>query len=137
MVTKDNFKPEDMIIKYKRKFFVRLSFAFLTSRDCWENLASIKKLFQKKAKLFDEMQNKPKYSLRHYDKLLTELEFEIQKAYKFEPDVHFHRFWERPLCKCPDLDNEERWGTGSYIVMGDCPLHGHHTEADKERILIG
>lgn len=64
------------------------------------------------------------FLLRQYDKLYTELEFKLQSLWKFNRDASKHRFWKRPKCSCPKLDNEDRYGTNFAIYSGNCILHG-------------
>lgn len=58
------------------------------------------------------------------DKLLTEIEFGLQEIWGFEKDAKFHKFWLRPKCLCPIMDNQDRHPFGTYIFNSDCPLHG-------------
>ena len=62
--------------------------------------------------------------LREKSHLLRTLEFRIQKAWKFERNPSFHRFWLEPHCTCPKMDNEDRWGTSHTIIDNECPCHG-------------
>jgi len=59
--------------------------------------------------------------------LVTHIEFALQRAWGFPQSIAFHRFWETPKCTCPNLDNEERYGTKQFIIASDCPLHGDNT----------
>lgn len=58
---------------------------------------------------------------------LTKLEFALQRAWGFPQSMAYHRFWQTPRCKCPTMDNEERYGTKQFIIMASCPLHGDNT----------
>lgn len=62
--------------------------------------------------------------LKVYDKKLTDIDYEIQTQWNFVPDSKYHRYWERPKCTCPKMDNEERFGTIYTIKDTNCPLHG-------------
>lgn len=55
----------------------------------------------------------------------TLIEFELQKAWGFSQDKNFHRFWNRPGCSCPTMDNDDRYPYGSYIITGGCSLHSY------------
>ena len=59
-----------------------------------------------------------------YCKVWTENEFELQRTWKFPVDARFHRFWTIPGCKCPSMDNQDRYPLGDYVVNSSCPLHG-------------
>lgn len=67
----------------------------------------------------------PVSDLKECDKLCTGIEFELQELWGFPMDIKYHKFWERPRCKCCKMDNEERAGTGYYIINENCPLHGN------------
>ena len=59
--------------------------------------------------------------------LITQIEFALQRAWGFPQSVAYHRFWETPKCSCPQMDNEERYGTKQFIIALDCRLHGDNT----------
>jgi hypothetical protein len=42
----------------------------------------------------------------------------------FDQNPNFHHWYTVPKCRCPKLDNAERWGTSYGIVSGSCPIHG-------------
>lgn len=67
-------------------------------------------------------------TLRKYDKKLTQIEFALQAVWGFPQDENYHKFWERPHCKCPQMDNDDRYPTGFYVINGECPLHGTENE---------
>jgi len=55
---------------------------------------------------------------------LEELELELQYNWNFVQDKNFHTWWNRfSHCKCPKLDNKERFGLSKY-KNSECPLHG-------------
>ena len=55
---------------------------------------------------------------------VTELEFELQRLWKFPQNKEFHKYWlSVGHCECPNLDNLERLGYGRIINLG-CPVHG-------------
>lgn len=62
--------------------------------------------------------------LRVYDKSLDLLEEDLQKLWGFPLDSNYVKFWNRPQCSCPQLDNEENYPHGYYTRSGNCPLHG-------------
>lgn len=110
-----------------------LSPGFLERNKAMDNLELIKELFVKKFKLFSRMDRATKQeTLMKLADQVTENEYEIQKAFNFEPNINFHRFWELPKCTCPHMDNQDMWGTGRNIFSGDCPIHGSHTWKRKE-----
>lgn len=54
----------------------------------------------------------------------TLIELELQEAWGFTQDKNFHKFWNRPGCICPSMDNDDRYPYGPYIHTTDCSLHG-------------
>ena len=62
--------------------------------------------------------------LKLYDAYYTFLEFETQKLLEMKEDIAYHKFWMRPKCECPYLDNNDRYPSGIYIKNNNCPLHG-------------
>lgn len=62
--------------------------------------------------------------LKLISKLVTQIEFQLQKLWKFEQDQTFHKFWELPKCSCPKLDNEDLSGTGHRYIDTNCIFHG-------------
>ena len=54
---------------------------------------------------------------------LRGIEFKLQELWGFPQDGNFHRFWEAPKCKCPKMDNKDRY-PHRQIISSKCPLHG-------------
>ena len=65
-----------------------------------------------------------RHTLKVLAESLTRIEYELQGLWGFVQDSRFHRFFDLPFCKCPVMDNEERLGTNSAIIVGGCPIHG-------------
>lgn len=101
-----------------------LNAGMIFRQDCEENLEAIKDTHILKRDIYNLIseETNPKI-LRSYAKDLTEVEFELQRLWKFDLNINFHRFWESPKCTCPIYDNQDRWGFGG-IVTKYCPLHG-------------
>jgi len=62
--------------------------------------------------------------LRFYDSILEEIEFNLQELWGFEKNKNYHRFWERPYCTCPKMDNDDAYPYGLYVISSSCILHG-------------
>ena len=62
-------------------------------------------------------------------KVLEQLEFLLQEAWKFPRNANFHRFWEMPHCTCPKMDNEDAYPSGYYVKSLCCPVHGEFNES--------
>lgn len=58
-----------------------------------------------------------------FAKWVTETEFKLQKAWKFEQDQKFHKFWDVPHCTCPKMDNIDNYPKGPYVYNADCLVH--------------
>jgi len=58
------------------------------------------------------------YEVWHDNELL------IQRAWGFEGDENFIKFWDLPHCTCPFMDNHDRYPYGHYVVNCSCPVHG-------------
>lgn len=57
--------------------------------------------------------------------MLGQIEFAMQRAWKFPEESKFHTWWHRiPHCTCPNMDNDELQGRDQRIYNLDCPLHG-------------
>jgi hypothetical protein len=90
-----------------------------------KDVAMIKKLHVEKYKVLQEMKTEEdRERLQHLAELITEIEFELQDAWKFSNDINYHRFWKLPKCKCPQMDNEDAYPTGYYTKISICPIHG-------------
>jgi hypothetical protein len=57
--------------------------------------------------------------------MIADIEFELQRSWKFPLDAKFHRFWEIPGCDCHKMDNEDAYPTGHYSISGGCKIHGY------------
>lgn len=102
-----------------------LNSALLNRQDAWENLDLIKQLHIERLGLEDEMRDTDDADLLClFDALYTQIEFELQDAWKFERNANYHRFWNRPKCTCPKLDNEDVYGLSCAYYNQSCPLHG-------------
>ena len=62
------------------------------------------------------------------------LEFEQQRLWKFQKDRNFHYWFNLPGCKCPVMDNRDRYGTKYRVVSHDCPAHGGVVAVDLPEI---
>jgi hypothetical protein len=47
---------------------------------------------------------------------VTEIEFCLQKLWKFKEDLNYHYWFEVPKCTCPKIDNFERLGTKFKVI---------------------
>lgn len=62
--------------------------------------------------------------LKHFSNIITQIDFQLQRLWKFKEDSSYHRFWELPKCECPKMDNQDVYGTGHRYINPNCILHG-------------
>lgn len=72
--------------------------------------------------LMEEVNDKE--NLRHFSNIVTQIDFQLQRLWKFKEDSVYHRFWELPKCDCPKMDNMDVYGTGHRYINPNCTLHG-------------
>jgi|DEB0MinimDraft_6_1074348.scaffolds.fasta_scaffold04658_2 hypothetical protein len=89
-----------------------------------EDVATILGLHARKLALYEELETAEDFSLEALGRELREVEYALQRAWKFPQSAKYHRFWEAPRCACPKMDNAERYPSDLAIVNGNCPLHG-------------
>ena len=68
--------------------------------------------------------NDDKDDLKYLSGIITQIDFQLQKLWKFKEDSLYHRFWELPKCECPKSDNRDVYGTGHRYINPNCKLHG-------------
>lgn len=111
-----------VVYKGKKQFFINK--AILDQQLCWENLEEIKEKHIEKFSVYDEIQKTNDPNLLYlFDKLLREIEFELQDLWKFPKDEMYHMFWQYPKCTCPKLDNIDSYPYMQFFST-TCPLHG-------------
>lgn len=104
---------------------------FVEKQKAEDNLEAIKDCYKQKLELYHKVaKEEDKEKLKDLDRLLFNVEMEIQVLFNFEPSRKHVRFWEFQGCACPRMDNYERWPNGPYIVVQDCKLHGFEVEND-------
>jgi hypothetical protein len=104
---------------------IKINSRLLDIQDAWDNLDEIKTCHEAKLTIYsaiDDIDNP--VELREYAKQLTALEFKLQFLWGFPIDANFHRFWDTPKCTCPQMDNDDWYGTSMSYINGDCPIHG-------------
>ena len=62
--------------------------------------------------------------LKRLSLFITQIDFQLQKLWKFKVDSTYHRFWELPKCQCPASDNLDTFGTGHRYINPNCKIHG-------------
>jgi t-SNARE complex subunit (syntaxin) len=93
----------------------------LTETDVEE----LKKLHIEKLNLYDLINStNDKKLLKQYVADIEQIEFSLQKVWKFEQNRNYHEWYYVPRCKCPKSDNAEIKGYDRRIINSKCPLHG-------------
>lgn len=123
-------ETKDLNVIVGGRIITRINPLMLDKQNCWDKLEDIKHLHEVKYLLMVEMDSSNSSGmgsdvLKTYAKLITEVEFKLQDAWGFPRNNDYHRFWDLPGCKCPKMDNDDRWPTGYYVINGDCPIHGN------------
>ena len=74
-----------------------------------ETIAKIRDVHDRKLQVIDCMNAMdPKEDISFLlegDKYLEECEYELQELWGFPLDSRMHKFWLRPQCTCPKMDN--------------------------------
>jgi hypothetical protein len=89
-----------------------------------DEISQIDTLHEQRESLHLLMQDASLELLPLMDDVCRSIEFELQDAWHFPRDMNYHRFWDRPRCTCPKIDNEDNWPHGYYTIVTSCPLHG-------------
>jgi len=90
-----------------------------------ENVKKIEELHVYRDSLFRLMENSKDHdALKALDKECELVEFRLQELWGFTKDKNYHKFWYRPGCTCPRMDNNDNYPYGRYTVSYNCPLHG-------------
>ena len=66
-----------------------------------------------------------KEDLRYLSRIIEQIDFQLQRLWKFKEDSSYHRFWELPKCDCPKMDNMDVYGTGHRCINPNCKIHGN------------
>lgn len=122
-------------LSFVHKNWVRLNVRLMARQDLsYADIEAVKKAHLKMKALFAKI-NKTDDSikLKKLAEKIKEIEFEMQRAWKFPENNAMHSWWyEAPKCLCPKLDNRDSRGHLQYI-REDCPLHGTtNTKQDQE-----
>lgn len=119
---------KNLTVKYKDSE-ISLNPKLLDEQDCWENVEVLLETHLEKLKIFEKMEeSEDPEKLQAFDREITKLERKLQDLWGFRVNNNYHKFWDRPKCKCPKMDNDDRYPSSSYIIAGNCPLHGNINE---------
>lgn len=117
-------EADEFVVIFEGKPRMRINENLVKHQGVQDRVQEIKNLHLKRLELEKEMQKSddPDF-LSVSDDAYTEIEFQLQDAWGFGRDITYHKFWERPKCKCPKLDNNEFYPIKYTYVSGGCPLH--------------
>ena len=77
-------------------------------------------------RLMTEAQLEKQYSadqIRAWYNVWEQIQFDLQKAWKFPKDSTYHPSHRLLLCSCPTSENDDRLGHPDKIYSPDCKLH--------------
>lgn len=99
-------------------------------RITFEELCEIVSLQKERADLFQILWDNDtdnKKFLKIIFNQLTQIEYELQMLWGFEPNSVHHKSWRWPHCTCPYHDNQDAY---PYMTWRDikCPFHGDEIE---------
>lgn len=105
---------------------ITISEGFLDRQNAWGNLEKIKILHHFTMLLHEVMEEYPedRQVLRTCDAFWDLIEYQLQDCWGFERNNSWFKFWDRPGCTCPKMDNDDSYPSGIYNIRGDCPIHG-------------
>lgn len=90
-----------------------------------ESVLEIIELHNKKNIIFDMAEGEDNITiLRKMSKEVEEIEFAMQKAWRFPQDKSFHEWYLFPKCSCGTLDNSDMRGTKYQCINMECKIHG-------------
>jgi len=127
----------ELVVWHNGKENMMLNKSLLDQLNRWTSLDLLKELHSKRLHIEDEMEEinsegLPKDKIKNLHDQWTENQYKLQKAWGFQEDGKKHRFWDIPACKCPKMDNDERYPTGYYVISEGCKLHWTLLEWRKE-----
>ena len=119
------FTEQDLTVYHNDKPILRLN-GNLAERQgiTKEALTELKRLHCARIDIEDNLQTCRMEARRVLLECWTDNQFALQRTWGFTEDVKFHRFWDIDGCGCPQMDNNDAYPTGYYVVSGNCRIHG-------------
>lgn len=93
----------------------------------FEQLCKIIELQKEREDLFEIMRRGGITLAKIAAKQVTQIEYELQNLWGFSLDFGYHKHWNHPGCKCPQMDNRDMYPYGA-IISGGCELHNYLLE---------
>jgi len=129
------YNKEDLIAEYNGKT-VLLNPRLLEKQEITDPKV-IQKLVDshiEKLKIIEQMDmsNDP-VNLHNLAVDIEKIEFKQQELWDLPKNRDFHYWYNVPKCTCPQMDNQDNYGTPYRIVNDDCPVHGKLAPPKKMR----
>lgn len=108
------------------RFYGRLSETLVAKQKLTEQqVQKIKELHCARSVVWDCMLGtEDKEELHILSEFMEQCEYALQKAWGFPQDRNMHNWWLVPKCTCPEMDNEDAYGTEYRCINMKCPVHG-------------
>ena len=121
------FTNKELTVYYKGKPITMISPAFIAKQKIdRETLEELKLTHEDRARIFEAMEATDNVEdLKEFAAQFEVIEFEQQKLWGFKLNRDFHRWWKVPKCLCPNMDNEDAYGTKYRHIKPGCPIHGN------------
>ncbi len=106
-----------------KKPIMRINPGLVKRQKCAKNVPSILDKHRERIEIHAAMmETKDVTLLQLYDNMYTEIEFELQDLWGFPRNANYHRFWYRPKCQCPRMDNDDSYPY-RHVISGGCEIH--------------
>lgn len=118
--------PESFIVRVpgREEFFINPNLC-KKQNITQEGLDELKATHILVQKTLEAMENTDDpHTLKMLNAAWKDHQFKLQKVWGFDMNADFHHWYTVPKCRCPKVDNAERWGTKYGIISGNCPIHG-------------
>lgn len=89
-----------------------------------EDIETLKDLHVIKLEIFEKMEkSSDKKELQELALEVENIEFQLQKTWKFKQDRNYHDWYLVPKCSCPKMDNVDMKGTIYRTINHNCIIH--------------
>ena len=121
-----------LTVYFNEKPVLVLNGRLLEKQKAWDNLDEIKSTHIKRLLIEEKMKNTDNPSeLKELFEDWTDYQFVLQSLWGFKLCANFHKFWEVPKCKCPVMDNKDRYPI-SRVINQECPVHGIDVDTEDK-----
>jgi len=109
----EEIDPKQFIVNYRGKPMSEVSMRLTKVQDVYRMLPNIKLLHWTRHYLNEIMSSTNDVTkLRRADAIYDRLEARLQELWDFPVDAKYVKFWYRPGCRCPRMDNDDAYPTG-------------------------